>query len=85
MKKRSKKILKVGFDLDGVLLYNPLRVARPIIAFVKFILFNHKRPLTFYYPKTKLEKWLWWFFHKSSLFIAPGFDEIKKLAKQKKN
>lgn len=84
MKKQSRKILKVGFDLDGVLLYNPARIFRPLIAFLKNIFFNHSQPLTFYYPKTRLEKWLWWLFHKSSLFVAPGFEDIKKLVKQKK-
>ena len=84
MKKQSRKILKVGFDLDGVLLYNPARIFRPLIAFIKNIFFNHQQMLTFYYPKTKLEKWLWWFFHKSSLFVADGFEEINNLVQQKK-
>lgn len=80
----KKKVLKVGFDLDGVILYNPIRVARPIIAFFKSIFFNHKKPLFFYYPKTKIEKLFWKILHLSSLFPAPGVNEIKKLVKEKK-
>lgn len=84
MKIMKKKVLKVGFDLDGVILYNPIRVARPIIAFFKSIFFNHKKPLFFYYPKTKIEKLFWKILHLSSLFPAPGVNEIKKLVKEKK-
>lgn len=79
-----KRILKVGFDLDGVILYNPIRITRPIIAFLKSIFFNHKKPLTFYYPKSKLEKFFWRLFHLSSLFPSPGTQNIKELVKQKK-
>lgn len=84
MKIMKKKVLKVGFDLDGVILYNPIRVARPIIAFFKSIFFNHKKPLFFYYPKTKIEKLFWKILHLSSLFPALGVNEIKKLVKEKK-
>lgn len=80
----KKKFLKVGFDLDGVILYNPIRVARPVIAFFKSIFFDNKKPLFFYYPKTKIEKLFWKILHLSSLFPAPGVNEIKKLVKEKK-
>jgi hypothetical protein len=75
--------IKVGFDLDGVLLYNPVRIARPVISFFKRA-FLHKKKLAFYYPKTDLEKRLWRLIHKSSIFIAPGFSQISELVKQKK-
>jgi len=78
-----KKQLRVGFDLDGVLLYNPARIVRPIVAAVKNIFFK-KNKVSFYFPKSKLEKFIWLMFHKSSLFIAPGFKEILKLVKEKK-
>ncbi len=74
----SKK-LKVGFDLDGVILYNPARLIRPVMSLLKR---KHvvKRPeLEFYVPKTKQEKLLWYFFHKSSIFPAKGIDDIKAL------
>ena len=79
----KKQILKVGFDLDGVLLYNPARVARPIIAFTKkYIL---KRDLNkFYYPKNRLEKLIWKFFHHTSLWPSSGIDDLLELIKNKR-
>ncbi len=75
--------LRVGFDLDGVLLYNPARIARFPIAIFKR-LFLRKRRIKFYYPKRPWEKGLWRVFHWSSLFVAPGFDEIKRLVEKGK-
>jgi len=81
----KKTPLKVGFDLDGVLLYNPARIFRPITIVAKTIL-RHKSPTKteFYYPKSTIEKMLWNIVHWSSLFIAPGFEDIKELAKEGK-
>ncbi len=79
----KKQILRVGFDLDGVIFYNPARIIRPIIASIKRLFF-HKTRLKFYYPQSPLEKSLWHLFHKSSIFIAPGLDDVKKLVKNKK-
>lgn len=79
----KKQIIKIGFDLDGVLLYNPARIIRPIMSFIKKNIL--KRDLSkFYYPKNKIEKLIWWFLHKSSLWPAPGINEILSLIKQKK-
>lgn len=77
------KILKIGFDLDGVILYNPTRIARPIIYFFKKYLLK-KDTSKFYYPKNKFEQLIWLLLHKSSLFPQPGIDRIKKLIKEKK-
>jgi len=79
----KKQPLRVGFDLDGDLLYNPIRIARPIVSFVK-IFFLKKKRLRFYYPKTRLEKELWRLVHKSSIYLAPGIDDIRHLVKEKK-
>lgn len=79
----KKQPLKVGFDLDGVILYNPVRIMRPFVAIIKNI-FSKKKDLKFYYPKSKLEKLLWSLGHKSSIFVAPGLDEIKELVKEGK-
>ncbi len=79
----ANKLLRVGFDLDGVLLYNPARISRPIISIVKKLLFK-KKGLRFYSPQTTWEKQFWKLFHRSSIFIAPGLDEIKTMIKQKK-
>jgi len=79
----KNKVLKVGFDLDGVLLYNPARIFRPIIYFIKKYILKRKTN-QFYYPKNKLEQFIWLLLHKSSLFPAPGVKEIKQLIKEKK-
>ena len=79
----KNKVLKVGFDLDGVLLYNPARIFRPIIYFIKKYILK-RNTNQFYYPKNKLEQLIWLFLHKSSLFPAPGVKEIKQLIKEKK-
>ncbi len=76
--------LKVGFDLDGVLLYNPLRMTRPLISFLKRKkIAIQRKDLEFYVPKSGFEQYLWELFHKSSVFLAPGFSQIAIL-KQKK-
>lgn len=81
----TKKILKVGFDLDGVLLYNPARLFRPIIALIKRkkIIINRNH-LEFYVPKPGLGQFFWELIHKSSMWLAPGFNEIEELKKAKK-
>lgn len=81
--KRSK--IKVGFDLDGVILYNPVRIIRPVISFFKSKKIVIKRDhLHFYYPKSSWEKYLWRLFHKSSIFQAKGLEDIKKLVDEGK-
>ena len=82
-KNMKSKILRVGFDLDGVILYNPARIMRPLISIVKRLLL-HKTKLKFYYPHSPFEKWAWKQFHRSSIFIAPGMNELKMLVKEKK-
>jgi hypothetical protein len=77
------KPLKVGFDLDGVLLYNPARLVRPLIKFVKHQLLGKKR-VSFFVPKTPLQRFMWDVLHESSLWIAPGTDDIKSLVEQGK-
>lgn len=77
--------LKIGFDLDGVLLYNPARIFRPITVGLKKILPKKKNSekTHFYYPKTPIEQALWHIVHWSSLFVAEGFEDIKELSKKK--
>lgn len=77
----KRKPLKVGFDLDGVILYNPARIMRPAVALVKDLILKKKK-LKFYIPQTPQERYMWHLFHKSSLFIAPGFSEIRTLAEK---
>lgn len=77
-----KKPLKVGFDLDGVILYNPARIMRPVVALIKKALLKKKK-LKFYVPENPREKLLWKLFHKSSLFTASGFEEVEKMVNKK--
>ncbi len=79
------KKLKVGFDLDGVILYNPIRIFRPFASFFKFLkpyLF-HEKTESFYFPHSLLEKFVWRQLHKTSFCIADGYDDIAMLAKKK--
>lgn len=78
-----KKQLRVGFDLDGVLLYNPARIARPIIVFFKKIFFK-KEVNKFHYPQTRIQKLIWLIFHKVVFGPALGYEDLKKLIRSKK-
>lgn len=80
---KTQKTLRVGFDLDGVLLYNPTRIVRPLVAWTKSMLLK-KDLYTFHYPRTKLQKLAWLILHKSSLFPADGIETIRELARSKK-
>lgn len=72
--------IRVGFDLDGVLLYNPIRNFRPIISFFKRFILGRKKT-NFFVPKLKWQQNLFVLFHKTSLWISPGLAEIKALKK----
>jgi len=79
----AAKKIKIGFDLDGVVLYNPVRIFRPIAAFLKSLLGTKKYKL-FYFPKTKVEKIVWSLIHKTSFKPAFGLKRLKSLVKSKK-
>ncbi len=79
----KKQPLRVGFDLDGVLLYNPARIFRPIIVFFKRM-FIPKEKNIFHLPKNRLQKIIWLFLHKSSFMVASGYEEIKRLTNNRK-
>jgi hypothetical protein len=80
----THKPLKVGFDLDGVLLYNPVRIVRPLISLLKRKKIGiQRKELEFYVPKPGPEQIMWELFHKSSAFLAPGFGQIEELRAQK--
>ena len=79
----SQQHVRVGFDLDGVLLYNPFRVARPVVSFAKRILIGQKKT-KFYVPQSTTGQSLWRILHTSSIWIEPGFKNAKKLINNKK-
>lgn len=74
----KNKPLRVGFDLDGVLLYNPARIARLPVSIVKRFFLKNRR-LKFYYPRSGIEKRIWRLLHFTSIFMAPGMAELHKL------
>lgn len=65
--------------MDGVVLYNPIRIFRPWIVVVKKLLGKDRKEKTFYVPKTKVEEFLWNILHKTSYKIADGLDLLKYL------
>lgn len=79
----KKDILKVGFDLDGVILYNPIRIFRPFASALKPLVFR-KSNNSFYFPRTKLEQIFWKLLHKTSFCVAPGMNLLKELIRTKK-
>jgi len=73
--------MRVGFDLDGVILYNPIRTFRPVASFFKFLkpyLF-HEKSESFYFPHSSLEQFIWRQLHKTSYKIADGFQHLHNL------
>ena len=76
----AKKI-KVAFDMDGVLLYNPSRIFRTLISKSKKANLFPRKELEFYHPQSKFEKWFWLFLHKSSFKLASGFRDLEKMVK----
>lgn len=77
---KKKKIVRVGLDFDGVVAYNPFRVARPIVAFVKQRIFGVKK-LRFWYPKRKWQQIFWIIIHESSVYPANGVELLQELVK----
>ena len=81
-----EKNLKVGFDLDGVILQNPIRSFRIFAKKLKIIkpLVFRQKVEPFYIPHSKFEQFLWRILHWSSWRIDSAVAEIEKLVKRKK-
>lgn len=76
-----RKKIVIGLDFDGVVAYNPARVARlPIALFKKHILGVTK--VSFFVPRTPLERFFWSLVHESSVFPAYGTGFLKTLVKE---
>lgn len=83
--KITKKTLKIGFDFDGVVLYNPARVLRPFLGYLRGKKKqNGSTQLVFYHPKKNLERWFWWLAHQSSLFPARGLQQVRQMVSENK-
>lgn len=85
MKQGGKKLsgstpLKVGFDFDGVILYNPARILRPFLSYLRGRkVRNGVEELVFTHPRGRVKRAFWWLAHQSSLFPARGLEEVYKL------
>jgi len=78
-----KRPVKVGFDFDGVIAYNPFRVCRAPLTFYKRNILGIKK-LNFWYPKSAWQQIFWRILHESSIFPAKGTDLLRQLVKEKK-
>jgi hypothetical protein len=69
--------IKIGVDFDGVLAYNPFRVIRAPVTFIKRNVFKSKKT-HFYIPQNDAEKFIWAILHESSVFPAIGVELLKE-------
>jgi len=83
-KAKRQRPLRVGFDFDGVVIYNPARILRPFASFIKKKNLVKRKELEFFIPEKNWEKFLWWLAHQSSLFPAKGWSQVKHLKQQGK-
>lgn len=67
--------MRVGFDFDGVIMYNPARAIRRPLSFIKNICLPHKKS-EFFFPTRKISRIINTLFHKSSFKVASGYDKI---------
>lgn len=79
----ASKIVRIGFDFDGVIAYNPIRIFRAPVMVVKRW-FEKKQDLDFPVPQNKIFRWAWSLVHETSFFPSYGLDELKKLMKEKR-
>lgn len=74
----KNKTIKVGIDFDGVLAYNPFRVARAPVVYIKRKLLGVKKT-KFYIPTGGIEKFIWTLLHESSILPAIGTEMLREL------
>jgi len=72
------KPIRVGFDFDGVIAYNPARLARLPVSFVKKHILR-VRTDRFFVPKNFLERAFWSLAHESSMFPSLGAARLRSL------
>lgn len=77
-----KRPIIVGLDFDGVVAYNPARVARhPISLFKQHVLGIHT--VKFFVPKNSFERAFWSLAHESSMFPALGVSYLRNVVKER--
>jgi hypothetical protein len=75
------KITRIGLDFDGVVAYNPFRIIRAPVTYIKKKCFGVKQ-LHFYVPQSPVEQFIWMMVHESSLFPAIGAGRLKQLSRR---
>lgn len=70
--------LRVGFDLDGVLLSNPLGVLRPVLKYIRKNILK-KKSTGSYTPETRVEEFINFVYVKLSYFKMRGYPNVIKL------
>lgn len=77
----AKRKLRVGFDFDGVIAYNPFRIIRHPVSLFKRLVLGQKRT-RFFVPKTRAQKWIWAILHESSVLPGFGLSLVRKLIRE---
>lgn len=77
----KQKPIKVGFDLDGVLLYNPFCSLRPVTHALSNFKKKSKSP-SFYVPKQTLTRLVWKLIHYTSIYSAVSMDAFQVFCKK---
>ena len=75
-----RKPIVVGFDFDGVVAYNPARVIRYPVSYIKKHMLGIHR-IIFFIPKNPIERALWSLAHESSMFPSFGATHLRNLVK----
>src|SRR3989338_1539388 len=73
-----KKKIRVGLDFDGVIAYNPLRIFRAIIVYLKQKFLGVYK-IRFLYPEKKWQQVAWRILHNSSIFPGKGLNTISSM------
>jgi uncharacterized HAD superfamily protein len=74
-----RKLLRIGVDFDGVVAYNPFRIIRAPIAYLKQNILGNKK-LRFFVPKNWWQRMMWTVVHESSILPANGVGLLKEMA-----
>ena len=75
--------IRIGFDFDGVVAYNPLRIVRGPITYVKRRILKKKKT-EFYIPTSWFMKFIFWLPHQWSFFPGRGIYTVKQLVNEGK-
>ncbi len=75
-----KKKIVVGLDFDGVVAYNPARLARFPISFIKRHILGVQK-VQFFVPKTPIQRALWALVHETSMFPSQGATLLRHLVR----